>query len=233
MSRKNKMIFTAPIGFLFSLWQMCKKGARLLYLRKRYHGTTLQWGVVCDEDCSFEKGVIILQNAHVQKASVGRQSYIGHGSSIQNCTIGRFCSIAPYVMIGLGRHPLDKSVSTSLAFYRSKAVIPTFGQDINFDEYSPVTIGHDVWIGARAIILDGVNIGHGAVIGAGAVVTKDVPPYTIVAGVPAREVRTRFSKEIIEKLLAFEWWNREPEWLAQNVGLFSDVDKLLAYCRHE
>ncbi|HEY1095944.1 MAG TPA: CatB-related O-acetyltransferase [Alphaproteobacteria bacterium] len=121
--------------------------------------------------------------------------------------IGAFCSIAPNVTIPFGLHP-SETVSTHPTFYESR-----FGftpHDIDISQFIPknrkVTIGHDVWIGTNVTILTGITIGTGAIIGAGAVVTKDVPPYAIIAGVPAKILRYRFDEETIEKLLASKWW---------------------------
>jgi len=114
-------------------------------------------------------------------------------------TIGKYCSIAANVCIGVKQHPLHL-LSTNPRVYQ------------NNPEYyrrpeKPVHIGHDVWIGRNAIIQDGVTVGTGAVVASSAVVTKDVPPYAIVGGVPARIIKYRFEPELIEKLLASEWWN--------------------------
>jgi tetrahydrodipicolinate N-succinyltransferase len=84
----------------------------------------------------------------------------------------------------------------------------------------PISIGSDVWIGAGAMILDGVNIGHGAVVGARSVVTKNVPPYAIVAGVPARIIRYRFTDEIIARLLEIAWWNLDDSVISEKIEFF-------------
>jgi acetyltransferase-like isoleucine patch superfamily enzyme len=107
---------------------------------------------------------------------------------------------------GLGAHPTNW-LSTHPAFYslrRQSGV--TFVQENHFDELRPVTIGSDVWIGARTLVLDGISVGDGAVIAAGAVVTRDVPPYAVVGGVPARPIRYRFDDAVIAELLDWRWW---------------------------
>jgi acetyltransferase-like isoleucine patch superfamily enzyme len=110
-------------------------------------------------------------------------------------------------MIGLGSHPTNL-FSTSPIFYRSINTLKVRIIERNFDysEYHSIEIGNDVWIGARATILDGVKIGHGAIIAAGSIVTKDVLPYAIVAGVPAKLIRFRFDTKKIDALLELAWW---------------------------
>ena len=88
-----------------------------------------------------------------------------------------------------------------------------------WDNKGDIVIGNDVWIGFEAVILSGVTIGDGAIIGARAVVTKDVPPYTIVGGVPARPIRKRFSEEVISKLSELQWWNWSEERIRENIGV--------------
>lgn len=229
ISRKMMQITSVPRGLLESAWHLVKIGVRRCYLERRFKGTVFQWGTFADEDCNFEEGVVIRFNARVYRCKIGRYTYIGHDSIFQYSTIGRFCSVAPYVFSGLGRHPVESFVATSPTFYRNPAPCLTLLDKTCFhEEYTPVHIGNDVWIGARAIITDGVSIGDGAVVAAGAVVTKDVPPYAIVAGVPAKTIRYRFSDDIINKLLTIEWWNRDIEWLKLHVDKFSDVEKFIS-----
>ena len=131
-------------------------------------------------------------------------------------------SVAYGVRIGLPEHPVNM-VSTSPKIYRNIKL-----KDIK-DVYFPPIIGNDVWIGANAIILQGVTIGDGAIIAAGAVVTKDVPPYAIVGGVPAKVIKYRFSDDVILKLLEIKWWDKPEEWTTQNLDKFTDVSGFVKF----
>lgn len=146
-------------------------------------------------NCKFGNWNIVYDYAKLVDVEMGDFSYVG-ASSVQYCTIGKYCSIAEGVKIGLGSHPLFLE-STHPAFYSTQSpwknvITPNVCQEIV--EYKRVLIGDDVWIGTNAMVLDGVRIGNHAVVGAGAVVTKDVPEYAIVAGVPARVIKYREHK---------------------------------------
>ena len=155
---------------------------------------------------------------------VGDYSYVGRYSRVIHADVGKFCSIAGGVILGMGTHTLDK-LSTSPIFTERHNSIGQQWTDIQTNNpYKKVTIGNDVWIGTRAMIMGGVTIGDGAVIGAGAIVTKDVPPYAIVAGVPARIIRYRFPDNIIDKLKSINWWNYSATILKENVVLFQSAN---------
>lgn len=171
-------------------------------------------------NCKFSEYCTLSGNVILYNTSLGRFSYLNSGS-VSNAEIGSFTSIGAGVKIGgFGKHPLNW-ISTHPVFYSNKSPNKLrFSDKLYFDEYSQVTIGNDVWIGDRVMILDGVKIGNGAVIGAGSIVTKNIRPYEIVAGVPARNIRFRFSAEEIEKLESNPWWDQSIDFLSKNAALF-------------
>lgn len=157
----------------------------------------------------------------VLSSKIGRYTYIGSGSWVTCATVGNYCSISSGVTIGLAGHSLNY-LSTSPIFTEKYNGTGSSWIDCDFVEHKLklTTVGNDVWIGTNVLIKDGITIGDGAIVGAGAVVTKDVPPYSIVAGVPARVVRMRFSDEVIAGLLDLKWWNCEDELLREKIALF-------------
>lgn len=199
----------------FTLWLV--RASQAIRLELRYRRQHLQIGYQSfADDCLFGMYNVLYNNVILTNVSMGDATYIANGTTIANTTIGKFCSIGPEVMCGLGIHPTNL-VSTHPAFYSQKRQAGFTFADRDFvTENKPVTIGHDVWIGANAVIADGVTIGNGAIVAAGAVATKDVAPYAIVGGVPAALIRRRFSDDIVDRLLASEWWNRDWEWLQKN-----------------
>jgi len=144
----------------------------------------------------------------IVESSFDDYSYIVSDGEVIYTEIGRFCSIARAVRINPGNHPMHRA-SQSHFTYRASAYFDDAEDEPEFFDWRrahKVTIGHDVWIGHGVVILPGRSIGTGAVVAAGAVVTKDVEPYTIVAGVPAKPVRRRFDDATIEGLQALAWW---------------------------
>ncbi|MFH6781527.1 MULTISPECIES: chloramphenicol acetyltransferase [Methylobacterium] len=142
-------------------------------------------------------------------------SYIGNDGEVIYTTVGKFCSIAAMVRINPGNHPMERASQNHFT-YRAASYWPEEADEPAFFDRrraSPVTIGHDVWIGHGVVVLPGRTIGTGAVVGAGAIVTRDVDPYTIVVGNPARPVRRRFDGASVERLLALAWWDWDHERL--------------------
>lgn len=156
----------------------------------------------------------------ITKSKINDYSYINLFANINNTNIGKFCSISINFKSGMGFHPKN-FISSSPYFYSKKNALKRSIATKNFfNEYKQVNIENDVWIGADVIIMDGVNIGNGAIIAAKSVVTKDVPDYAIVGGVPAKIIKYRFSEEIIEELKKICWWDWSDEKLNKNKHLF-------------
>jgi len=184
--------------------------------------------------CKFEGKNKIYPNSKFINSTIQRGSYIGPESLIYNTSIGRYCSIGPRVRTVIGKHPSSKFVSTHPAFYStSKQGGFSYVSTQKFNEYSyinpkenkAIQVGHDVWIGSDVIILEGVKIGNGAIIGSGALVNKNIEPYSIVLGVPAKETRKRFKVAQIDFLEKFKWWDRSEEWIQENIHHFHDIEE--------
>lgn len=167
---------------------------------------------------SFGSFINISRNAFLSSSSIEDYTSVGRNTIIINSEIGKFCSISWNVTIGATKH--DYSRLTTHAF----PYIKYYGF-VNKDNRFRVTtkVGHDVWIGANVIIMPGVSIGNGAVIGAGSIVTKDVQPYEIVFGLPAKHKGYRFTPEIIKKIEELQWWNWDKTKIEENIGLFRNT----------
>lgn len=160
--------------------------------------------------------------------NLGVFSYISNTSSLSEIVIGKFCSIGSNVQNRLGNHPTKIFVSTHPAFYSASCPTRSFSNEELFDEYGEdIVVGNDVWIGADSLLMDGINIGNGSVIAARSVVTKDVPPYAIIAGVPAKIIRFRFSEEQIKALEAIKWWDWDLTRIEQSVDALRNIDKFI------
>lgn len=171
--------------------------------------------------------VKIYSGCHIVDTVIGDFTYCSYDSKINKANIGKFCSIASRVTIGAAEHPLNWA-STSPVFEDVK----NSGASFKFvkEELPPakvINIGHDVWIGEGAMIKQGVTIGNGAVIAAMAMVTKDVPPYAIVGGVPAKIIKYRFPDDIILKINASEWWNKDDEIIRDASSLIKNPELFL------
>lgn len=189
-------------------------------LIKKIPGTTI-------DNSTFESPSKAEARSTIINSSMGMYSYCGYGCKIINTEIGRFCSISDNVSIGLTDHPISW-VSTSPAFYKGRDSIPKNLASLDYPVVSPRTIiGNDVWIGEGVKIKAGIRIGNGSVVAMGSVVTNNVPPYVIVGGTPARQIRKRFSDDIIKKIEDTEWWKMEPSDLKKISHTFSDVESFI------
>jgi len=172
------------------------------------------------------KFVMIRKHTYIYgKLIIGDYSYIsGPNTFVNNATIGKFCSIARNVTIGPGNHDLN-SISTHPFLYSKKYKLVE--EILHISKNITPEIGNDVWIGMNAVILNNVKIGDGAIVAAGSVVSKDVPPYSVVGGVPAKIIRYRFSEEIISKLLKIKWWDWPACKIKENIKEFYVIEEFV------
>tara|TARA_B110000238_G_C16019735_1_gene392660 strand:- start:206 stop:847 length:642 start_codon:yes stop_codon:yes gene_type:complete len=183
-----------------------KKLLKYFILKLRFRKVDLAVNTKISLNTKLSLGVKIYEGCKIGSCSIGRHTYFSVNCDFTYTEIGSFCSVGPYVICGLGIHPTD-FVSTYPGFYIKKpSVSYWFGSNHNVIEQKTTKIESDVWIGARVTIISGVHIGVGSILAAGSVITKDVPPYAIVGGVPAKVIKYRFSQEMIGKLLASKWW---------------------------
>jgi len=182
------------------------------------------------KNCNFGIYNKLYKYSRLRNSSLGDFSYVARNCQIYNTQIGKFTCIGPNVNTGMGAHPSSEFVSSHPLFYS------TLGQSSGlvivkknlFDEFPETLIGNDVWIGNNVTLKYGVKIGDGAIIGSGAVVTKDVEPYSIVGGVPAKIIKYRFAQEQIDFLLDFKWWDKDLAWIKSNKHLFTDIAQFMA-----
>lgn len=214
---------------------------KYIYNRIRLRGlVTFPYSSVLSSTSKFGGGNLI--SAH--SSFIGEMGYGSYLSNncVLNAIIGKYTSIGPNCTFISGRHPYSYPyVSTSPAFYTpiKKSCCPyatrqTFENEhvyIDEEKKNQVRIGNDCWINANVVFIAGVNIGDGAVVLAGSVVTKDVPPYAIVGGVPARIIKYRYSEEYINVLMSFKWWNKDPQWLSEHWELFNNIDAFIDFIK--
>lgn len=179
-------------------------------------GTAKGWKVRSDTT-SMEEFSSLGDFSATRNSSIGRYTSVGRNATIHNASIGAFCSISWNVTIGATSHPVSHPSTHAFPYVSRYQFVKSDHRIVQ-----KTIVGSDVWIGANAIILPGVVVGSGAVIGAGSVVTKDVSSYTIVAGVPAKEIGVRFSPEIISMLEKIAWWGWDKEKIEQNICFFSN-----------
>lgn len=190
-------------------------------------GSFIGFSVICEGSNFFDR------NSTIINSQIGFASYLAANTNILKTKIGRYTSIGPNVNCVFGNHPTNTFVSTHPAFFslRKQAGF-TYVRTQKFADYAEprdiskkysILIGNDVWVGANATILDGVSIGDGAIIASNALVNKDVAPYSIVGGVPAKLIKKRFSDNEIRFLLDLKWWDKSSEWIANNSELFSNI----------
>lgn len=197
-------------------------------LRRHFPAAVIYSGASADHESRLGRNAVLFQKAALCCSSLGAFSYVQAGTTINNADIGPYCAIAGNVVVGLAAHPTSM-VSMSPVFYDNTQPLPEFFVDspLYAATMPRTTIGADVWIGQGVLVKAGVTIGVGAVIGAGAVVTKDVRPYTIVAGNPCREIRSRFPPVLCQRLIDSQWWELDELILKSLVAHFANPE---AFC---
>lgn len=187
----------------------------------------------------FEGCNVIHKGANISSTVIGYGTYIGANTVLNNAMIGRYCSIGANIKVVSATHPSKDFVSTSPMFFSTlNQSGKTYCSTNRFNEFLSIEgrtaiIGNDVWIGEGVTIKGGIRIGDGAIVAMNSCVTKDVPPYAIVGGVPARIIRYRFDSNEITELLSIKWWEKPEDWIMKHAESFSDVNIFLKEIENE
>jgi len=168
-------------------------------------------------------------NCSIVESSFGDYSYCAGDVAIIYSEVGKFCSFASHVRLNPGNHPMDRVTQHHMTYRRAQYGFGEIDDKDFFDwrRADKVTVGHDVWLGHGALLMPGVTVGTGSVIGAGAVVTKDIEPYTIAVGVPAKPLRRRFPEDVVEKLLLIAWWDWPRALIEERLDELCDLPLFL------
>jgi len=196
------------------------------YYQTKYWGKHLRIGYMSSvSNSTFGKYNWIVENVVMENSALDDFTYISSGSVILEAEIGKFCSIGPNVKIAPGKHPTSVIVSTHPSVYSNPSCsLKNFSEIDQHNPYRSVKIGNDVWVCANVVISDGITIGDGAIIASNSVVTKNVEPYSIVGGVPAKHIKYRFEQDQIESLLHNKWWEQDLYWLEKNAFSLWNID---------
>lgn len=176
--------------------------------------------------CNIKKTAKIGDGCTISGCVIGEYSYVGDHTNMSNVKVGNYTSISSYCGIGGGGHPLEW-VSTSPVFNNSRSILRVNFSHNQYNPYKETVIGNDVWIGTHSLIKSGVTIGDGAVIGMGSVVTKDVGPYEIWAGNPAKLIRKRFNDNTTEIIKSSRWWRWDEKKIQELADKFNSTEEFI------
>jgi len=200
--------FLKRLNFLYKKFKYSKnnKLSSTVYIGKK----------VTLNNCTLCYHSRVAEYASLSNVYIGEYSSIGRYAKIVHTNIGKYCAISWDTTINAISHPYNHLTINAFPY------VPYVGNFVKErkQSYKQVIIKNDVWIGANSVIMPGITIGNGAIIGAGAVVTKDIPDYAIVAGVPAKVLKYRFDKDIIDRLLELKWWDLDTEIIKQHISLW-------------
>lgn len=202
---------------------------RYFVLNKRYKKYNVKIGFnTTVVNSQLGLSVFISSECSVVNTTIQNHSYLNRGTKINYTSMGAYCSIGSDVLIGVRKHPTDM-ISTHPSFYANNKGFETYADQMYCDELPSIQIGNDVWIGSNSTILGNVKIGDGAIVAYGSVVTKDIPPYAIVGGVPAKIIKYRFSEDIINSLLKIRWWDLNDYFFKKHFALMHDPCKFINF----
>lgn len=227
-----KLIFVFLINLLNKVLTLFKRLIKKILFTQN-NPTCVIGSSVIITDCDFGKYVKVFNDTQLFNSKIDDYSYIQYGGKINNCDIGKFCSIAAFVSIAPGIHDMNKVTTHPSLIQKSTPLPLVFATKNNIISNKRVVIENDVWIGERVVILDGIKIGNGSVIASGAVVTKDVEPYSVVGGVPAKHIKYRFDSETNEIFQKSEWWDFPEEWFVKNTELMLNVNNFIEYLKND
>lgn len=212
------IISSSSLLKVYNHWRLTKK-----FIQKR---AVIGFGVIINNsELGFD--VFIGTGTRIINSTIGSHTYFNSETVVSDAVIGKFCSIGSNVKIGIGSHPTFM-VSTHPCFYANNKGFKTFADKMYYkSETGTINIGNDVWIGSDVRILNNVKIGHGAIVALGSIVTKDVPDYAIVAGVPARVIKYRFSNDNVKSLLKINWWDLESHIIENHYKDFHDFESFV------